>query len=99
MQDAYFGPMLHEIDPTLPKALMDFSDLAWQVWYQLPVFLRRKQRQISERIRTTHRRYLDIPVGKRKGTAWFTQALENEYERVNIEDDDRSVLMQFFHWG
>ena len=99
MQDAYFGPKLCELDPKLPRALMEFSKLSWQVWYGLPWFLKRKPEQYSRQIRSAHRSYLELALKDRECMAWYTQGLEEECRKANVSLDDQSALMQFFHWG
>jgi hypothetical protein len=99
MQDVYFGPKLHEIDSSLPRAMMDFSELAWQAWYQVPWFLRRKQISLCERILSSYQRYLEVPLNERKPTAWFTEVFEKDFQEVLHDDTDKAALMMFFHWG
>ncbi|KAF2878467.1 cytochrome P450 [Massariosphaeria phaeospora] len=99
MQDAYFGPQLHKIDPTLPRAMIEFSDLAWQAWYQVPWFLRRKQLSLCKRMLSSYQRYLDLPTNERKATAWFTGAFEKSFQEVLTNHTDKAALMMFFHWG
>lgn len=99
LQDAYFGPKLNEIDSSLPRAMMDFSELAWQAWYQVPWFMRRKQVKLCNRLLASYRRYINIPPEEKKSTAWFTPMFEKDVQTVLADETDKAALMMLFHWG
>jgi hypothetical protein len=99
IQDAYFGPKLAEIDPSLPQTLREFTESAWKTWYGIPWFLRRKQNRLSLQVRRAHEVYLRLPESQRPCVAWFTKRLESEYRKVVDREEDIAALMQFFHWG
>ena len=98
-QKAYFGDQLLEIDPDLPQALVKLDDLSWQVFYQYPRFLRPELNKISKRIRRALQSYSEVSEEERKGKAWFTQALECEYRRVGLSNEDVAAQMLFLYWG
>ena len=98
-QNAYFGEALSGVDPSLPQTLIEFDDLSWQVFYQYPRFFRARLNKLSEQILDSLRKYLEMPTGRRQGKAWFTQALEEEYRKVGLTNEDIASQMLFLYWG
>ena len=98
-QKAYFGDALMGIDSGLPQALVMLDNLSWQIFYQYPRFLRRQVDQLSARIRKTLEIYFSIPPDQRRPNAWFTQALEEQYKKAGLNDQDIAAQMLFLYWG
>jgi hypothetical protein len=99
MQDAYFGPKLMEVSPSLPRDVMEFSEVSWQAWYQYPWFMRRKFDRSTTAIRTAFQRYIELPEQERQSHAWFTKEMEEKLRGTGNSVQDISVFLQFFHWG
>lgn len=98
-QNAYFGDELLKIDPKLPQVLMRLDELSWQAFYRYPWFLRLELNRLSERLRSSLQKYFHLPQQQRKSFAWFTQALENEYRRIQLDENDIAAQMLFLYWG
>jgi hypothetical protein len=99
IQDAFFGPKLHEINPDLPADLIKFAENAWKTWYQIPWFLRRHQTALQQRVWTAHQKSLNLPEEDKKASAWFVPTLGEELEKVLDRDIDKAVFMMVFQWG
>ena len=98
-QKAYFGEALSAINPSLPYRLIEFDELSWQVFYQYPKYLRRRLNKVSEEILDSLRKYLELPTEKRQGKAWFTIALEKEYRKADMTNEDIASQMLLLYWG
>lgn len=98
-QQAYFGEALSIINPGLPQTLIEFDNISWQVFYQYPKCLRRRLNKISGEILDSLRKYLEIPIEKRRGKAWFTTALEQKYREAGLTNEDIACQMLFLYWG
>ena len=98
-QKAYFGDALSDINPSLPYRLIEFDELSWQVFYQYPKYLRRRLNKVSEEILVSLRKYLELPTEKRQGKAWFTTALEKEYRKADLTNEDIASQMLLLYWG
>ncbi|KAL9125024.1 MAG: hypothetical protein Q9217_005717 [Psora testacea] len=98
-QKAYFGEALSYVNPTLPQTLMEFDELSWQVFYQYPTRLRGRLNKVSGEILHSLRKYLELPSEQRRGKAWFTAALEEEYRKADLSREDIACQMLFLYWG
>jgi len=98
-QNAYFGPVLGQIDPGLTKTFIVFDELSWQVLYQYPDFLAREMKVARNRMMQGLLKYLQTPQDERYGDAWFTKAMENEMRSLGISEEDIATMMVTIYWG
>lgn len=98
-QDAYFGPVLGEVEPELTWAFLEFDDLTWQVLYQYPKFLASKMIKGKSKVISGLERYFTLPAEKRVGAAWFTPGMETEMKNLGFNTHDIAVMMMTIYWG
>ena len=98
-QEAYFGPLLAEMEPKLSWDFLTFDELTWQVLYQYPKFLASKMIRAKDEVITGLERYFEVPVEARGGMAWFTPAMEAEMRNVGFDTHEIAVMMMTIYWG
>ncbi|OJZ85868.1 hypothetical protein ASPFODRAFT_189631 [Aspergillus luchuensis CBS 106.47] len=98
-QEAYFGPELAKVDPSLPKTFIVFDELSWQVLYQYPDFLAGEMKAARDAIQRALKKYIQMPQEDRHGDAWFTKAMENEMRALGISEDDIATMLVTIYWG
>lgn len=99
IQDAYFGESLAKIDPELPHVLAKFDELSYQAWYRYPSIITPTRNRLVLRIRSSLKKFFDIPHDHRQSRARFTQDLEDECRAIGLEESDLVSLMLFMYWG
>jgi hypothetical protein len=98
-QQAYFGPLLADIDPELPKTFVLFDELSWQILYQYPDFLAGEMKSSRDAVVRALKKYFQLPQAMRYGDAWFTKAMEDEMRALGISEDDIATMMMTIYWG
>ncbi|KAF7586369.1 hypothetical protein BBP40_009015, partial [Aspergillus hancockii] len=98
-QLAYFGPVLDDIDPTLPETFIVFDEASWQVLYQYPEFLAAEMKGARDTIQRALKKYIQVPQSERHGDAWFTKAMEDEMRALGISEDDIATMLVTIYWG
>ncbi|KAI4222480.1 MAG: hypothetical protein LQ349_007621 [Xanthoria aureola] len=98
-QDAYFGPLLEQIDPEMTEKFLIFDELSYQLQFQYPKWLSLKMQKAKDALVEDLMVYFDTPQGQRRGDAWFVKAMEDEMKALNLSTYDISVLMVTIYWG
>ena len=98
-QEAYFGPLLADMEPKLSWDFLTFDDHTWQVLYQYPKFLAGEMVRAKDEVIAGLERYFDVPVEARGGSAWFTPAMEAEMRNVGFDTHEVAVMMMTIYWG
>jgi len=98
-QKIYFGPQLSEIDPGLVRNFIEFDELSHQVIYQYPSFLAKDMRAALDRMRSSLKRYIQVPRDLRTGGAWYISAIEEEMRAVGVSEDDMATVFATMYWA
>ena len=98
-QQAYFGPLLEEIDPDMTWKFLEFDELSYQIQFQYPKWLSKKMTKAKDALVKDLMIYFDTPQEQRHGDAWFVKAMENEMRALNLSAYDMSVMMVTIYWG
>lgn len=93
-QEAYFGKILSEIEPSMISHFMTFDSFAWQVLYQYPSFLCGKMLGSKTKMHTAFERDFSMPVEKRRDAAWMILELEKDMKTLGVVPS-RYVLVLF----
>ena len=98
-QEAYFGPLLEQIDPDMTWKFLDFDELSYQIQFQYPKWLSSKMHKAKEALVADLMEYFDTPQEQRHGDAWFVKAMEDEMRALKLSTYDMSVMMVTIYWG
>ena len=98
-QEAYFGPLLAEMEPCLSWDFLAFDELTWQVLFQYPRILARKMIRAKDKVIAGLERYFEVSVEARGNIAWFTKAMEVEMRNVGLDTHEIAVMMMTIYWG
>lgn len=98
-QDAYFGPLLGQIDPEMTEKFLEFDELSYQLLFQYPRWLSLKMQKAKDALVEDLMVYFDTPQERRHGDAWFVKAMEDEMRALQLSNYDISVLMVTIYWG
>ena len=98
-QEAYFGPLLEEIDAEMTSKFLEFDELSYQIQFQYPKWLSSKMHRAKEALVKDLMLYFDTPQEQRHGDAWFVKAMENEMRALKLSNYDMSVMMVTIYWG
>ncbi|KAI3328325.1 putative cytochrome p450 [Ustulina deusta] len=95
-QGVYFGDLLHDIDPELPAAFLEFDERIWKMLYSYPRFLSRDMSKPRSRVIHSLKKYFEVPKSQRKEkAAWLINAMEDEVTALGIDDNNLAVVV--FH--
>lgn len=83
-QEAYFGPLLEEVDPDMTWKFLEFDELSYQIQFQYPKWLSAKMHKAKERMVGGLMEYFETPQKHRHGDAWFVKAMENEMRALGL---------------
>lgn len=98
-QDAYFGPKLAELDPSLTDHFIVFDELSYQVIYQYPHFLSKDMVNSRNRLITAFEQYLELPYDQRSDDAWFVKASEEEMREIGLGRKDIAKAIMTIYWA
>lgn len=98
-QEAYFGPLLEEIDPEMTTKFLVYDELSYQVQFQYPKWLSTKLHKAKEELAKDLMTYYDVPQERRHGDAWFVKAMENEMRALKLSTYDMAIMMVTIYWG
>lgn len=98
-QQAYFGPLLEEIDADMTWKFLEFDELSYQILFQYPKWLSTKMHKAKGALVKDLMIYFDTPQEHRHGDVWFVKAMENEMRALKLSTYDIAVLMSTIYWG
>jgi hypothetical protein len=98
-QEAYFGPKLAEIDPSLTDDFLVFDELSYQIIYQYPHFLAREMRAARNRILQAFMEYIKLSPDERPNAAWFVGASESEMLALGLSPLDIAIAIMTIYWA
>ncbi|KAL9020275.1 MAG: hypothetical protein Q9185_002455 [Variospora sp. 1 TL-2023] len=98
-QEAYFGPLLEQIDPEMTERFLEFDELSYQLQFQYPKWLSLKMHKAKKVLVDDLMVYFDTPQEQRLGDAWFVKAMEDEMRKLPLSTYDISVMMVTIYWG
>lgn len=98
-QDAYFGPKLAELDPSLTDHFIVFDELSYQVIYQYPHFLAKEMVNSKDRLINAFEQYLELPYDQRTDDAWFVKASEEEMRQLGLRAPDIAKAIMTIYWA
>ncbi|KAI0965157.1 cytochrome P450, partial [Xylaria arbuscula] len=98
-QNAYFGPELAKIDPTLTDAFIIFDELSYQVIYQYPSLLARKMLSARDRVLRGLKKYLELDYDCRSEDAWFVKAMDVEMRAIGMNQEDMAIATMTIYWA
>lgn len=98
-QEAYFGQLMHAIEPNLTQKFLDFDDRGWQLLFQYPAFLSSRMRSAMNQVINAMEKYFSAPMANRADAVWFTPTLEREFRQLMIGNKDIAAMMMAIFWG
>ncbi|KAL8651011.1 MAG: hypothetical protein Q9210_003494 [Variospora velana] len=98
-QEAYFGPLLEQIDPEMTERFLEFDELSYQLQFQYPKWLSLKMQKAKKVLVEDLMVYFDTPQEQRHGDAWFVKTMEDEMRKLPLSTYDISVMMVTIYWG
>lgn len=98
-QDAYFGPKLAEIGPSLADDFLIFDELSYQVIFQYPSAFAREMLAAKGRILVIFEHYLRLSADERRGDSWFVKASEAEMRELGLSAHDMAIAIMTIYWA
>ena len=98
-QQAYFGPLLAEIDADMTWRFLEFDELSYQILFQYPKWLSTKMDKAKGALVEDLMSYFNTPQEHRHCDAWFVKAMENEMRALQLSSYDLAILMLTIYWG
>ena len=95
---AIFGEHLFKLEPRLTEIFAAFDDNSWKLTYKLPAYAARDMHEAKDQIKSTLKRYLQLPSDQRPRAAWVIGELEGAMRSFCLSDHDISVLFTMPLW-
>jgi hypothetical protein len=97
--DAYFGPMLLQMSPDLPKLFTRWEHVAWKLLFNMPDFLSHDTVAVKEEIFGALAHYLKLPRDERPGAAYYITAFEDMLQEHGFKEDVIAKCLFFHFWA
>ena len=98
-QEAYFGNVLSEIEPSLPENFVDFDKSCWQIFYRPSIFWSKQLKESKKKFLNALETYSRKPIVQRQDTPQFLQNWDVECRKAGLCDSDIAIIMLIQYFG
>ncbi|MCJ1432521.1 hypothetical protein MMC27_001878 [Xylographa pallens] len=97
-QMTLFDNVLFSIDPTMTSKMRKFTDDLWKLMYPSRLIDGKEVSAIRAQFTDAFKIYQRLPRELRKGESWVVSTLIEQYQLLNIHEDDSAAMLVMVYW-
>jgi hypothetical protein len=97
--DAYFGPELLQVQPSIIKAFGDWEQCNWKFLFQLPDVFAKDMLRAKDTITGAFTKFYRLPRGQRPNSIFFVNGLEDMLREVGLGEEEMGKFTLLHYWA
>jgi hypothetical protein len=97
--DAYFGPELRQVQPSIIKTFEDWEQCNWKFLFQLPDIFAKDMLRVKDTITGAFAKFYRLARGERPNSIFFVNGLEEMLLEVGLSDEEMGKFTLLHYWA